>query len=289
MKAWCSALLVAFGLGLTVESLAQCQGKSGEQTAAVAASDKGKSGCNPAACAAACKDKKGCDPAACGGKAVAAGMPRMQYKVGDQTLCCTGKADELAKGDAAKIRFVVADKEYTDKAEAMKAYQGELDSFLGTLTTVRYAVGKECVACPNAAQQMAREKGENVKFRVASYTYADRPAAEKAAKAASEAAEQVTMKTVVDGKTYTCEKEATAAAKTGGTCHGHGDAQTTAGKSDAKGETGKGTEYVIGETKTCCPVTAKVELAKAKINAAVAAIEKVNGTDVAAGDKPTGA
>jgi hypothetical protein len=286
-----ASLIVSAGLVYTPASLAQCQGsKASGQTVAAKAGGcckdgaaKDKAGCSGKDAAG----KENCDPAKCAGKA--GGMPKMSYKVGDQTLCCPTKAGELAQGDATKIHYIVANKEYTDKAEATQAYQAALDGYLQSVTSVRFAVGDEVVTCPNAAQQMAKTKGESVKFRVAAYTFADRAAAEKAAAAANDAAGQVTMKTVVNGKTYTCEKEAAAAcAASGKSCHGEAVAK---GDNASAGDAAK-PEYVIGETKTNCAVTAKVELAKAKIAAAQQALEKFQqtaGKDAASNNDPTGA
>lgn len=126
-------------------------------------------------------------------------------------------------------------------------------------------VGQECVACPMAADSLAKKNHETVKYRVATFNYDDHKKAQKAAQVAAEAAEKVTWKMVVDGAEYTCEKSAQKA------CQG----------SAAKDGGNKKCEYVVGETRTCCRSTAKVELAKAKIMAAYRALDEFNTDEVA--------
>lgn len=202
----------------------------------------GGEGCTQAAAAkdgakaASCGEKKDGCAKACSGKDA---MPTMSYKVGDKSACCPNEAKTLAKGDEKAIKYVVAGKEYTDKAEAMKAYGTQLTDYVGTMTTVRFVVGDECVACPMAAGEMAKKSNKQVQFRVASATFDKKEDAEAAAKKAKEAADKVTMKMVADGKEVSCDQAKDA----------------------------KGVEYVIGDMKTCCESTAKVELAKAKIKA----------------------
>lgn len=257
MKAWMrSTLAVVACLGLASVALAQC----GAKAEATAQSD-GKS--------ATCSRDKAAyakDGAKCSDKALAACMPKMAYKVGDKTVCCPKEASELAAGKDADIHYVVAEKEYADKAEALKAYETVLNERLATMTTVRYAVNGKCVACPNAAAALAKDSGDKVKYQVAAYVFADQATAEQAATAARAASEKVTMTKVVDGKEYTCTKSATA-------CGSKGE-----GKELARAE-GKTCEYKVGDTKSCCPLTAEVELAKARIQAAYDAVRQIAEKD----------
>jgi len=188
-------------------------------------------------------------------QALAADTPTLHYKVGDKTTCCPKEAEKLAEADEGQIRFVLGEKEFASRSEAMSAWQAALEQYLARLQTVRYAVGDQCVACPTAAQTLAKESGGKVKFRVASYAFAERDKAEAAAKAAQEVAEKVQLTCVVDGQKYTCEKEA------GQACE----------------KTGKKCEFLVGQTKTSCPVSAKVELAKARIEAALKVIAEYAG------------
>ncbi len=121
---------------------------------------------------------------------------------------------------------------------------------------------------------MAQKSGDSVKYRVGTVAFADKTAAEKVAERARAAADQVTMKKVVDGKTVTCDKSGgqAAGAKTGGCGAKNGDATAAAdAKASCHGD-GKNCEYVVGDVKTRCAATAKVELTKARILAAQKAI-----------------
>lgn len=188
-----------------------------------------------------------------------ANTPKMTFKVGDKSTCCPDEAQKLASGDAKLVKYVVADKEFSDKSEALTAYGKLLDEHLSQITTVKYAVGKECMACPVSAGELAKKEGKKVEYRLASFNFGDKEAAEKAAKSAKEAAEKVTMKVMVGDQSYHCATMAEAAAKS---C-------------------GRTVEYVVGETRTPCNTTAQVELAKARIEAALTAIATVDGATLA--------
>jgi hypothetical protein len=270
MKAWMSAVVFLVAANLASTALAQCcvgkakTDESAAKTGSASSCHKDKSACT-----------KGDDLAAgaeCRGKLLAAaGAPLMTYKVGDKSTACPKQAAEWATGQDVQVRYVVNDTEYTDKPEALKAYEAALEQHLGNMTSVRYAVGKQCVGCPNAAATLAKESGESVKYRVAAFTFADREQAEKAAEAARAASAKVTLTCIVDGKEYACDQEAKRA------CQAK-DGETAA----------KTCEYKVGGTKTPCQVTAKVELATARIVAAYKAVEDLGGknnagTEVAAG------
>lgn len=222
------------------------------------------------------KDKAGCTKKAgdsdCHGKVLlAAGAPTMKYKFGDKATDCPAQAEEWQGKCDATVRYVVSGAEYADKAEAMKAYETALEKYLASMTSVRYVVGDNCVACPSAAAELAKENGGTVQYRVASFTLADKERAQKAADAARAASEKVTMTYVVDGKEYTCSK-------------GDGEAKQARETSD----TTRKCEYKVGDKKTCCEVTAKVELATARIIAAYRALEELGATASASRDAVSG-
>lgn len=268
MRAWTSSIVATlFALGFATSVSAQCPlGKEHKGEGVAAKADGAKCSKDASKCAATCKhgDKEGCM-----GKALAAtGMPLMSYKVGDQSTNCPKEAEKLIAGQDVKVQYVVGETEYNDKMEALKAYETALNEYLESITAVRYAVGEKCVACPNAAASMAKASGETVKFRVASFTYADKGQAEKAAQLAKQASDKVEMKTV---------------ALESGTATG----PRTCGAKDGVAA-GKKCEYVIGEMKTCCETTAKVEFARARILAAYNALaefaaEPPAGKEVASG------
>jgi flagellar hook assembly protein FlgD len=304
MNAWIkSAVVVLVGMGLSAAALGQCKGE------AKAAAKEGGACCQKSAQMAKGEGcQKACDPAKCAEKALAAaGAPTLAYQVGDKRVECPKQATELAGGDEAKVHYLVAEKEFCSKPEAMQAYETALNDYLGSITTVRYNVGGKCVPCPDAAASMAKASNESVKFRVASYTFADKSEAERAANVAKEAAEKVVMKRIVDGKEEVCQKTcgAKGEAVAGKTCNKGGDTAVAAKAEGNKSSCGAKTEgatlaagktcdksakceYVVGDTKMCCPVEAGVALAKARILAAQQAVEEYaaahNGSkEVAAG------
>jgi hypothetical protein len=300
MKMWINSAVVALvSFGLTTAALAQCPGKSEGGAKAEGA------GCCKKGAAAASADGKQCgDKEKCAGAAFkSCGAPQMAFKVADQTVKCPKQASELAGGDEAKIHYLLSDKEYTDKNEAMQAYDTALTSYLGEVTSVRYAVGDKYLDCPDAAAQLAKKSNAAVQFRVASYTFSDKAEAEKAAVVAKDAAGKVTVKCIKDGKEVVCDKPCpqggAAAAEKSGCCAKKGG-EVAKAEPTAEGKTGCAKtgdvaakadgkcEFVIGDTKTCCPLTANVELAKARILAAQAAVAQFasankTGTEVAAG------
>ncbi|RMF72150.1 MAG: hypothetical protein D6744_17130 [Planctomycetota bacterium] len=200
-------------------------------------------------CAAKCGDKaKTCDVA----KAKSRNIPIIKYRIGDKLTCCPEEAAKLAGDKKDALQYVVGDKIFSNEGEAKEAYAKLLERQLQDITTIKYAVGDECVTCPMTAESMAKKAGKSVHYRVASFDFETREAALKAAEIAKKAAEQVSLKTVVGDKEYRC---ATAAAET------------------AKAE-GKKVEYCVGDKKTCCQVTASVDLALAKLSAALDALAK---------------
>lgn len=268
MKAWTkSVLAVLVGLGLVASAAAQCSAHKAksDEMAGKPASEAGASCNKDKACCA--KGGETASKEACRDKMLAAaGMPLMKYKCGDKTTCCPKAAEEMAAGKDVQVRYVVNETEYADKTEALQAYKTTLEDYLNTMTAVRYAVGDKCVACPDTAAALAKNNGDAVKYRVAAFTFGQKPAAEKAAEAARAAAESVNLKMVVDGQEYSCEKSAQTACKS----KGEGAAKTC--------------EYKVGDLKTCCEVTAKVELAKARIAAAYKAVEELAAKETAGKD-----
>lgn len=183
-------------------------------------------------------------------------IPAINYRVGDETVCCPKQAGEMAKAKNTKIQFVVAEKTYADEVEAKKAYAKVLDGYMTEMVSVKYAVGDECVACPVTAKSLAQKEKKPMTYRVAAYDFKTEEAAKKAVVAAKEAVSKVEMKTMVGDKQYSCCDSAAAAAKVAG----------------------KPVEYKIGEKATCCPVEADVNLALAKIEAAISALAQASNS-----------
>jgi hypothetical protein len=131
-------------------------------------------------------------------------LPKMTFKVGDESTCCSASAEALAKEHGADILFVVAENDYSDKNEAMAALAGVTEEFVSKFTTpstcsvsgttklaghtmkcaesagklaeemksamdqvqLVYKVGDESCECPNKAKSLAEEKGETMQFVV---------------------------------------------------------------------------------------------------------------------------
>ncbi|MBK9118573.1 MAG: hypothetical protein IPM18_03075 [Phycisphaerales bacterium] len=172
--------------------------KSCDGTKAALVADKGD--CDKSKCASACE--KPCT----GSKLKAAGIPMLTTRVGDEsTQCPKHAADLIAKNPEAKVTYVLADQEFSNQMEAMKAYDTMLNDRLNQAVTVRYAIGDKTVCCPTAAKTAAVENGGKIMYRVAFVDFADEANAKKAAEAARAAAAGVVMKRVVDGQENDCE------------------------------------------------------------------------------------
>ena len=295
-------------LGVAVDANAQCgshKKAAGTDVAQASHKDGARGSCHS-------KDEPGCR-----GKALAAtGMPLMIYKVGEMSTNCPKEAHQLATESEATVRYVVGTNEFEEKTEALKAYAAALDEYLGTLTTVRYAVGDTSVGCSQAAAALARESRDAVKFRVASFTFADESAARQAAEAARSAADKVVMKKLVDGEEVavdgapakdgkSCGAAKSGGQKTGGTgecatkksdksscganklasrsdaCPSHKASGDAAATVEPASERSAKCEFVVGDVKTCCETTARVELAQTRILEAHKTL-----TEVAAKDTP---
>ncbi len=241
-----TALVMVLTMG--TQAWAQCShSKATKSTKATCQKSDTKLASSKSCSKSACGDKAGCCPKSC--------APKMTHLVAGERICCPKNAEILAKANDSTIQFAVGNETFENKGEAMQALATALERYLGEMTTVRYAVGDDCVGCPTAAKQLASKNKGHVKYRVASFDFECDKKAAKIAKTAREAADKVHMKMVVGDKEYSCKK-ATAAA-----CQ----------------KSGKKCTYKVGEKSTCCETTAKVQLAQARIDAAVSAIQKQMG------------
>lgn len=242
------AIVAVFSMAsiATADDTKSCAQKcSKEAKAACSKGDKAK-----------CAEAGLANPNCCGSDVIAKyklDVPAMKYKVGDKTVCCPGEATELVKATKdAKMMYVVGEKSYECEMEAKKAYATELNSYLDNMMSVKYAVGDECTHCPMTAKDMAKKCGKDVKYRVSAFDFNNQESADEAVKHAKTAVEKVHLVNRVGDKETTCCQTAAKMAK----------------------EEGKPVEYCVGKTKTECEVTAGVNLALAKIEAAVAALAK---------------
>jgi hypothetical protein len=179
-------------------------------------------------------------------------LPRIGFKVGEVITCCMKSARQMAEGDASKIKFVVAGKTYDTLNGARTARLSVLEDYYEDILTVKYSVGDKCVGCPMAAQEMAKECGQPVRYRLAAFNFAERAEAEKVAEAARAAGDKVAMSWAVGDKEFCCPTGAAQAAKA----------------------SGQKVEYCVGEQRTSCEATAKTRLIEARITAALEVLAK---------------
>lgn len=280
MKFWLALIAVVAVLFGGLTAFAGGEGCSG---AAAEAKADGKSGDCAKKCATA---KASCEVR---GKKVEYDVPAMTYKVGDKETCCEKMALEAAKGEEKAVKFIVAGKSFDTKSEAMTAYAETLDNYLNNqVLTVRYAVGDECVACPMAAGALAKSKNEKMKYRLASFNFDDQEKADKALAAAKKAIDGgckageakgcCAAKAEAKGESKDGEVKKVADAKEGqpAGCTGHAkDAEAKGCGATKEGQVAKASdEKKIG----CCKeAEGKVEVARAKIDAAIKAIAEVAG------------
>lgn len=185
-------------------------------------------------------------------------LPRMAYMVNDHRVTCPMAAQELAKAENAEIKYVVGEKVYTDKSEALEAEATALERFLNDMLTVQSGSG-DAPTCGRMSGATVAEHGAlKPAFRLASYGFADRQSAEKAAQSAREASEKVEMKMTVGDKAYSCPVRAGQAAE----------------------KEGCKVSYCVGSTKTTCKATAKVQLALERIKAALEACQQCGGKPI---------
>jgi hypothetical protein len=244
-----------FLAGSSALALAQCSESKGTQAKPVAQTasgscdqQTGKSGrCSAQLAAAGCCSKK--DGAAL------ASMPMLRCVVGEQETRCPIEAQKLAAGKDTQIEYFLGETKYTEMDQAVGAWQRELNRYLEDLTTVKYGVGDERVACPVTAGAMAKKSGKPVQYRLASYSFETSDRARKAAEAARKAADEVKMIMKVDGKEYACPKSASAEA---GAC-------------------GKSVQYFVAGQNIENQTQADVMLSIAKIQAATAALSSAAG------------
>lgn len=151
-------------------------------------------------CASACASEKGCPIELAMGK-----LPKLTYKVGKEETCCAVSAAELAKKHDAPMKFVVAEKSFAKKGEAMLALASATEKFVADFATtseckvsgkftvagkelccsvmagqraelakkamskveMAYLVGEKECACPTQAASLAKESGKDKLFVVA--------------------------------------------------------------------------------------------------------------------------
>lgn len=182
-------------------------------------------------------------------EAILASMPSMKYRIGDELTCCSKGAAAMALKADKPIQYVVGEKLFEKETDAMVALTGLLDERVAELKTIQYSVNGKCGRCPLSAKAIAKKANTQVAYVVGGTEFGDQAKAAKAVKLVSDAVANMMMTYKVGDSSYRCGKSASVKA----------------------GEAGKKMSFVVGSEATCCEVSAKLMLAKAKVRAAVEA------------------
>lgn len=124
-----------------------------------------------------CAGKEACD-GECPVSLAMAKLPSMSYQVGDEKTCCSESAAKLAEEHSAAIHYVVAEKVYDDKTEAMTALVEQTEAMVTKFitpctceTSGATTVAGETCACPtqgakNIELVKAAVESVNVSYKV---------------------------------------------------------------------------------------------------------------------------
>jgi hypothetical protein len=220
----------------------------------------------------------------------------------------SGAAKDASAGCCAAAGCAAAGCEAGTACSATLALSGDkkcpITLAMERLPKMSFAVGEEKTCCPKAAGELAKKSGAPIQFVVADQTFAKESDAKLALVEATEkcVAEfakpkvcSVTGTITVADRKLDCEIKAAQTAKIVQTAMDNvkftylvGDKECHCpieAKEVAK-NTGKETIYVVGEEKTGCSVTARLNLARAKYKAAVQALVQA---DSKAGEQKAGA
>ncbi len=162
---------------------------------------------------ACCSGKEACD-GECPISAAMASLPKMSYKVGEESTCCSHSAQALAEKHSAPIHYVVAETSYTDKSEAMTALVEKTEAALAAYTTpcvceasgTTTIAGEKC-SCPIKAASHTKLVQEAVNSVSLSYVVGEE-ACNCPMKAKELAAGGAEMKYVVGDEETCCEMTA---------------------------------------------------------------------------------
>lgn len=121
-------------------------------------------------------------------------LPTMVYAVGEQKVCCEKMAGELAKKESDSVHYVVAEKAYDTKPEAMKALVEKTETMVNA-----YVAPKKCSESGNTT--------------IAGKTCSCPVETAARVEAVESAVKTVSMKFVVDGQEAACGNCAAARSK----------------------------------------------------------------------------
>lgn len=156
----------------------------------------------------------------------------MTYTVGEEKTCCPDAAKELAAKLNLPIQYVVAEKSYTCPNEAQAAWADATEKFVAA-----FAEPRTC--------------SESGKVTVCAREFCCSQMASTSAAVAKAAMDKVQLTYLVGEKECCCPKEAEKTAQ----------------------ESGNPRVFVVaGAEPTCCEVTARLNLARAKYRAAIVAL-----------------
>ncbi len=230
----CPKATAACGSGSACSQATACQ--DGGSCPAAAACAKSTSGgeCSETACGgSACSGT--CSSTACADCPITVAMkalPQMTYMVGEEKTCCPDAAKDLAAKSNLPIQYVVAEKCYTCPNEATVALTEATEQFVASFVEPR--------TC-----------SESGKVTVCSREFCCSQMASTSASVAKAAMDKVQLTYLVGEKECHCPTEAANLAK----------------------ESGDPKVFVVaGAEPTCCEVTARLNLARAKYKAAVVAL-----------------
>lgn len=187
---------------------------------------------------------------ACDASAMAAAIPAMNYKVGDEVMTCPVSASQAAEAHHTAMHYLVSGVAFENQYEAMEAHTAALNDFVDGATRVSFDVNGEKVCCPVMAADKCAATGATMRYRVGPATFDSAEEAVRAAAMAYGAAQTVAMTYAVGDETTTCSASAGAMA------------QSCSGK----------VEYVVNGERTACAMTAAHMLAEARAQAAVQAL-----------------
>ena len=220
-----------------------CDKGCGQKPATLTSAQTGCGDC-PKACKAAAK---GYGPHAKRVQAVLASIPHMEYRVGDETMQCPKSARTVAEKTGGPMYYVVGDRTFTDKGEAVDWLNALLEMEVDHLQTVQYSAGGDCFDCPKTAQEVARETNTQVAYRACGFDFTEKGKAQKAVQLVREKLSGTKMTYKVGDQCFGCDKMAGATAK----------------------KTGQPLHYIVGDEETTCPKTAKLKTLQGQIRTIV--------------------
>lgn len=172
------------------------------------------------------------ETATCPVSAAMAKLPKMSYAVGEESTCCADSAKALAEKAKLPIKYVVGDKKFDDNEKAFVSLVEQTEAAVNKFVTPSTCEKSGTHSVAGKSSSCSVEAGKNAELVKA-------------------AVDKIQMTYVVGKETCTC-------------------AAMAGEKAEKSGE--KVSFKVGDEEGTCCSMTARLNLAKAKYKAAVQAL-----------------